>query len=266
MPFVQTEFATLFVTEAGPAKAPPILFSNSLGTTHRMWDAIVAELASEYRCIRYDTRGHGASTCADQPFSIHDLARDAVDILDNLDVRQAHFVGLSLGGMTGQSCAIHHGERLASLSLLATTSFLPPASAWEDRAKQVRAEGMTPLLEGILQRWFTSDFRSASPHHIKTIASDFIKVHAGAYALCCEAIAHMDLRHDLPRIKIPTLIIAGADDPATPVAMSQSLQSSIAGSELTVLSPAAHLLAVEQPEKVAAQIAQHIRKYSCVAS
>jgi pimeloyl-ACP methyl ester carboxylesterase len=76
----------------------------------------------------------------------------------------------------------------------------------------------------------------------------------------------MDLRHDLPRIKIPTLIIAGADDPATPVAMSQSLQSSIAGSELTILSPAAHLLAVEQPEKVAAQIAQHIRKYSCVAS
>lgn len=266
MPFVQTEFATLFVTEAGSANAPPILFSNSLGTTHRMWDAIVAELASEFRCIRYDTRGHGASSCVPKTFSVQDLARDAIAILDNLAVQQAHFVGLSLGGMIGQYLAIDHPHRLASLSLLATTSFLPPASAWHDRAKCVRSEGLTPLIEGTLQRWWTQDFRSASPHQTAAILSDFVKVNGEAYALCCEAIAAMDTRPHLHQIKTPTLIIAGAEDPATPVAMAQSLNSAISDSALTILSPAAHLLAVEQPDKVAALLAQHIRKYADTAA
>ena len=258
MPFVQTNDVTLFVTEAGSAEAPPILFSNSLGTTHRMWDAVVTELASDFRCIRYDTRGHGASTRASGAFEIADLADDAIAILDNLRIERAHFAGLSLGGMTGQALAMRHPERVASLTLMATTAFMPPASAWNDRAALVRREGTATILEATLQRWFTQDYLVRAPDQVGRIAAEFAGLDAQGYAACCEAIARMDLRTDLHLIKPSTLIIAGLQDPATPPAMAQELEAGIASAKLVTLDPAAHLLAVEQPLAVAAQLSQHV--------
>ena len=258
MPFVQNAHVTLFVTEAGPANAPAILFSNSLGTTHRMWDAIVAELSSDFRCIRYDTRGHGASTVSQSPFEIEDLADDVLDILDNLGVKQAHFAGLSLGGMTGQALALKAPERLASLTLMATTAYMPPASAWNDRAALVRREGTQAIVEATLQRWFTPGFIAASKPKVDRISNEFLNDHSEGYAACCEAIARMDLRERIKSIQTPTLIIAGQLDPATPVAMSVEMNASIAKSRLLVLDPAAHLLAVEQPEAVVDALRAHI--------
>src|SRR3954451_11910360 len=166
MPYVQTRGVTLFVTEAGSPDAPPILFSNSLGTTHRMWDAVVAELSAEFRCIRYDMRGHGASTRGREPFEISDLAGDAIAILDNLAIDRIHFAGLSIGGMTGQALAIHHPERLASLTLMAKTAFMPPASAWNDRAALIRREGTTAILDATLERWFKAGFVLRAPDRV----------------------------------------------------------------------------------------------------
>lgn len=261
MPFVQTDDVTLFVTEAGPADAPPILFSNSLGTTHRMWDAVVAEMSAEFRCIRYDMRGHGASTRGREPFDISDLASDVIAILDNLAIDQVHFGGLSLGGMTGQSLAVNHPERLASLTLMATTAFMPPASAWNDRAALIRREGTQAILDNTLQRWFTAAFVESAPDRVQRIASEFAGLNAQGYAACCEAIGRMDLRDALHRIKAPTLIIAGAQDPATPVEMARALEATIASAKLIVFDQAAHLLAVEQPEAVATHLARHVRMH-----
>lgn len=258
MPFVQTEDVTLFVTEAGSPDAPTILFSNSLGTTHRMWDAVVAELSTEFRCVRYDTRGHGASTRSRSAFQIADLARDAIAILDNLGVRQAHFVGLSLGGMTGQALAHDHGERLRSLTLMATSAFMPPASAWLERAARVRAEGTRSILDATLPRWFTPGFRASYAGWVRKMADEFVGLHSEGYAACCEAIASMDLRPLLGGIRVPTSIIAGADDPATPVPMLTELHQLIPHSKFTLVRNAAHLLAVEQHEEAARQVRKHV--------
>lgn len=258
MPFIQHQDVSLLVTQAGAADHPALMFSNSLGTTHRMWDAVVAELGAEYRCIRYDTRGHGASTNAARPFEIADLAADAVAIMDALGLEKVHFVGLSLGGMTGQALAIHYPERLSSLALLATTAFMPSAQAWLDRAALVRQQGMGAILEATLLRWFTPGFLAQNPPVIARIADDFRAIDPHGYAACCEAIARMDLRGGLGTIRTPTLILAGAQDPATPPALSEALHAAIAKSQIRVLDPAAHLLATEQPQDVAHALSRHV--------
>lgn len=261
MPFIETPSATLFVTEAGPADRPAILFSNSLGTTHRMWDAVVEELAPDFRCIRYDTRGHGASRLKiAAPFEIAHLADDAIAVLDNLGLARAHFAGLSLGGMTGQALAAKYPQRLASLTLMATTAFMPPAQGWLDRAALVRREGTKAIVEATLQRWFTPGYLKANPPAIGTISRDFEANDAEGYAACCEAIARMDLRVLLPHIPVETLVVAGQQDPATPVSMSEFLCDRIPNARLVVLEPAAHLLAVEQPATVARLLADQVAR------
>jgi 3-oxoadipate enol-lactonase len=251
MPSIETRGVTLFVTEDGPPDAPPVLFSNSLGTTYRMWDAVVAELAAEFRCIRYDARGHGASMTASAPYEIADLADDAAAILDALRIPDAHVAGLSLGGMTGQSLAARHPGRLRSLALMATSAFMPTREAWETRASLVRREGTQAIVAATLERWFTPGFREASGAVTAGVADVFCSIDREGYAMACEAIARMDLRPTLGAIDAPTLVIAGRDDPATPVAMAEALRDGIAGATLSVLSPAAHLLAVERPIETA---------------
>ncbi len=261
MPFIETPSATLFVTEAGAPDRPAILFSNSLGTTHRMWDAVVEELAPDFRCIRYDTRGHGASRLRGaKPFEIADLADDAVAILDNLGLERVHFAGLSLGGMTGQALAARYPHRLASLTLMATTAHMPPAQGWLDRAVLVRREGTKAILDATLQRWFTPGYLAANPPAIGTISRDFAANDAEGYAACCEAIARMDLRDLLAKIAASTLVIAGQQDPATPVTMSEFLCAQIPDARLVVLDPAAHLFAVEQPASVARLVADQVTR------
>jgi 3-oxoadipate enol-lactonase len=261
MPYIETPSATLFVTEAGSLDRPAILFSNSLGTTHRMWDPVIDELAPDFRCIRYDTRGHGASRRKSRDaFEIADLADDAMAVIDNLGLARVHFAGLSLGGMTGQALAVRDPERLASLTLMATTAHMPPAQGWLDRAALVRREGTKVILEATLQRWFTPGFLASNAPAIATISRDFAANDPDGYAACCEAIARMDLRPLLPGISAQTLVIAGRQDPATPVSMSDFLCEQVPNARLAVLDPAAHLLAVEQPASVARLVADQVAR------
>ncbi|WP_324133507.1 3-oxoadipate enol-lactonase [Bosea sp. (in: a-proteobacteria)] len=260
MPFVQATGATLFVTEAGAPDAPPILFSNSLGTTHRMWDAIVDEFAVDFRCIRYDTRGHGASTFDGQAFDIATLADDVVALLDNLGLESAHIAGLSLGGMTGQALAIRHPRRVRSLMLMATAAHLPSQAAWADRAALVRREGTQAIVEATLQRWFTPAIVAAAPPALMRVKEEFVAIDREGYAACCEAIGAMDLRPELGRITAPTAIIAGHDDPATPVAMMLEIAAGIRHATLTVMPDSAHLLAVQRPAATAALLRAFLAK------
>lgn len=259
MPFLDTGRSRLFYMSQGPAQAPPIVFSNSLGTTHRMWDAVVGELAAEHRCIRYDTRGHGLSDVTPAGFEIADLADDLLALLDHLDIARAHVAGLSLGGMTGQSFAAQYADRTASLTLMATTAFMPTRESWYERAALVRRGGTQAILEATLSRWFTDGFRTRAPHEVEAVAETFRSIPADGYAACCEAIGRMDLRPGLKDILAPTTIIAGRDDPATPLAMSKAMHEAITSSRLVALTPAAHLLAVEQPAAVAAQLERSIQ-------
>jgi 3-oxoadipate enol-lactonase / 4-carboxymuconolactone decarboxylase len=250
MPLIQANGVRLFYDMTGPQDAPPLLFSNSLGTTLEMWDEVVCGLAPFYCCIRYDTRGHGRSEVLDRPLSIDDLASDAAGLLDALGIARAHVIGLSIGGMTAQALAVAKPEKVASLTLMATSAFLPPASLWEERAQTVLKNGTAAVADATMERWFTKAFREAAPHRVERMRTTLLAISGVGYAACCRAIRDMDLRPRIGAISAPTLIVAGQDDPSTPPAMSEELKERIAGSELVVLSPAAHLLAIERADAV----------------
>jgi 3-oxoadipate enol-lactonase/4-carboxymuconolactone decarboxylase len=250
MPFITANGVRLFYDITGTYDAPPMLFSNSLGTSLEMWDEVIRGLAPYYRCIRYDTRGHGRSEVTSEPASMNDLAADAAGLLAALGIESAHIVGLSIGGMTAQALAVSHPGKVRTLSLLATTAYMPPASLWEDRIRLVKAEGTAPLAAATMERWFTQDFRERAPEKTERVKAGFLATPAEGFAVCAGAIAHMDLREPIRSIKAPTLIIAGADDIGTTPAMAEDIKARIPHAELVILSPGAHLLAVERPEAV----------------
>src|SRR6476469_9679455 len=148
---------------SGRPDGPDVVLSNSLGSTHVMWNPQIAELEERFMVIRYDTRGHGASPVPAGPYSIDDLADDVIALLDGLGVERAHIVGLSLGGMTAMRLAARNPERVDRLVLLCTGAQLAPGSAWTDRAATVRAQGSAAVAEAVVQRWFTPEYLVTHP-------------------------------------------------------------------------------------------------------
>jgi 3-oxoadipate enol-lactonase len=237
---------------------PPLVLSNSLGATLKMWDPQAKALARNFRVIRYDTRGHGKSDTPPGPYSIEDVGRDVLDLLDDLGVERAHFAGLSLGGMTGQWLAINAPERIDKLVLLATSPKMGPADMWVDRAKTVRTDGTEAIVDGTFERWFTEDYRAQ--HDLSDWREMFVGVSDEGYASCCSIIEQMDLSDGLPHVKAPTLVIAGAQDPATPPDEHAAvIAGAIPHARLEVLDPGAHLVNVERAEDVTTLIREHLR-------
>src|SRR4051812_13058561 len=242
----------------GPADAPVLVLSNSLGSSLAMWDGQVEALAERFRLVRYDIRGHGRSPVPAPPYSIEDVGADLVALLDHLGVERAHVAGLSLGGMTGMWLAINHPERLDRLVLLCTSAKLGPPEMWAERARTVRAEGTGAVAEAGVGRWLTEGFRQAHPDTAEWLRAMIAATPAEGYAACCGVIERMDLTAGLPEIHAPTLVIAGAQDPATPPEHAERIAAGIAGSRVEILDPAAHLANVEQPEAVTRLIREHL--------
>ena len=258
MPTIRANGIELHYELTGPEGAPVIAFSNSLGTTLAMWDAQVEALAGSFRCLRYDTRGHGRSQVTEPGFSVDDLAEDLNGLLDALGIRRAHVVGLSLGGMTGQLLAVLHPEKVDRLVLVATSAYMPPETLWQERADIVRLKGMEAVADGVIGRWFTPA-EQRSPGAAATRRGLIEEVDPHGYANCCLAIGRMDLRPRIGAIEAPTLVLSGAQDPATPPASGQEIASLVPGAEFAVIPDAAHLIAVERPEALTAQIARFLR-------
>jgi len=254
MPSVQVNGVTLYYDLTGPEGAPVVVFSNSLGSTLEMWDPQVRALAPRFRCLRYDTRGHGRSQAAAQPVTMAGLAADLAGLLAALQITQADVVGLSLGGMTAQALAIARPGLVRRLVLMATSANMTGIATWGDRAALVRKGGMGAVVDAVLGRMFTADFRAANPAIAAQTGALINGADPGSYAACCEAIGGMDIREQIRGIKMPTLIIAGGADPATPVPMLAEIQAHISGSELVVIGGAAHLLNIERPDVVNRQL------------
>jgi 3-oxoadipate enol-lactonase/4-carboxymuconolactone decarboxylase len=265
MPKIVANGVELFYDLTGPEGAPVVVFSNSLSGTVEIWDDVVPAIAGSYRCLRYDMRGHGRSGTCDQAITVDDLAGDLIALLDAVGIAKAHVVGLSLGGMVAQALASAHPERVASLVLMATSPYLPPPQFWRDRAATVRADGVAAVVDTVIGRWFTAPFYEQASDTVARIRERFVAVDPAGYARCCEAIAAMDLRERLGRIGAPTLIMVGVDDQVTPLAMAEDMRSRIAGAELVVLPNAAHLMAVERPDVVAAYLRAFLDRQSGAA-
>lgn len=243
---------------SGPAGAPVVVLSNSLGATLAMWDRQLDVLAG-YRVVRYDTRGHGRSPVPDDPSSIADLGGDLLALLDRLEVERASLVGVSLGGMVSLWTAAHHPERVERLMPCFTSAQLGPPQMWRDRIATVQAEGTGALADALVARWFTAAFTAREPDYVAGIRDTIAATPAAGYASCAHAIETMDLRPSLQLITAPTLVVAGADDPATPPSHAEVIVDGIHAAELLVLDDAAHLGNIEQPEAYNAALLGHLQ-------
>jgi 3-oxoadipate enol-lactonase len=237
-------------TLEGPASGPVITLSNSLASNLSMWEPQTPVLASRYRILRYDTRGHGGTDAPAGPYSLEELTEDVRALLQALGIARTHFIGLSMGGMIGQIMALKYPHMLQSVVLCDTMSRVPTEAkpTWEERMHTAETRGMEPLVEPTIARWFTAPFRDQRPDVIDKVRTMIRTTPPRGYSGCCHAIAALNLTDQLPAIMLPTLIIVGEDDPGTPVAASRVIQEQIKGSELVILKSAAHLSNMEQPE------------------
>ena len=235
----------------GPEGAPWVTMSNSLATTHRMWDAQMAAFTKQYRVLRYDKRGHGETDVPPGPYSFELLADDVLALLAALHIARTHFVGLSMGGMTGMTMALRRPSVLQTLVLCDTTSKDPlgDPALWQQRIDGVTAAGsMDAMVESTVARFLTPATVTTRPERADAVRAMVRATPIGGYIACCQAIAKLNLTHRLPEISIPTMVVVGADDPATTVEMARTIHKGIAGSELVILKDAAHLSNLEQPE------------------
>jgi 3-oxoadipate enol-lactonase/4-carboxymuconolactone decarboxylase len=246
--------------ETGPADGRPVVLAGSLGSDRHMWDPQVEPLvAAGFRVIRYDHRGHGASPAPTGPYTVAELSADAIALLDRLRLRRVSWVGLSLGGMVGMWLAEHEPSRIDRMVLCCTSASLGPASMWQERAHVARTSGMATLAGPVVERWLTPGFREANPGTV-TWLQDMVASHdPEGYASCCTAIETMSIVDDLATIPVPTLVIAGADDPATPPDHGRVIADAVPGARLVVVPDAAHLGNVEQPTLFTGLILEHLQ-------
>lgn len=242
----------------GPTDAPVVMLSPSLGATLAMWEPQVGALAERFRVVRHDQRGHGGSPVPPGPYGIEDLGGDLLALLDAVGVDHAHLCGLSLGGMAALWAGVHAPERVASLSLLCTSARLGAPSSWTERAATVRAHGTAAVADTVVKRWLTADFRAAHPERTATLRAMIAATPPEGYAGCCEVVERMDLERQLGAVRAPTLVIAGAQDEATPPVHAERLAAGIPAAHLEVLSPAAHLANVEQADAVTRLLLAHL--------
>ena len=242
----------------GPEGAPVVVLANSIGTTTELWDRQVGPLAERFRVLRYDHRGHGGSPVPPGPYSIDDIGGDLLALLDRLQLERVSVCGVSLGGMTAMWLAARAPERVERIVLCCTSAHLPPRSNWTDRAATVRAEGMEAIVDASMDRWFSPGFRSWSREVVERTAATLSATPAEGYAGCCEAIADLDLRDELPAIRAPTLVIAGGDDPSTPPDHARVIRDAIPDSRALVIPGVRHLANVERDDVVTRAILDHL--------
>lgn len=235
----------------------PVLFASSIGSSRIMWSHQVAAVSVHRRMIAFDYRGHGSSPTPDGPYEIADLAGDVLALMDSLGIERADFVGLSLGGMVGMWLGAHHPARIRRLVLACTTPHMPPPELWIERAALVEAEGMEAIADSVLERWFTEGFAIDHPEEVLPIREQFLATSAYGYAQCGLAISRMDQRDTLARIAAPTLVIAGAADPATTPEVCRQLAHAIPGARYEEVA-GAHIAAVEAAGPFTSLILDHL--------
>lgn len=244
----------------GPADGPVVVLSNSIGSTLQMWAPQVKPLVDNgFRVVRYDTRGHGRSPVPAGPYGIDEVGGDVLALLDTLGVESAHFVGLSLGGMTGIWLGENTPERLRSLVLCCTSAQPGNTQMWLDRIKQVRAEGLAGIANGSLGRWFTQAWIDANPEQAKEMRDMTASTPAEGYASSCGVLADLDLLPGLPKITAPTLVISAADDKSLPPDHGRVIADGVPGARFEVVEHAAHLGNVEQAERFTQLILEHLK-------
>jgi 3-oxoadipate enol-lactonase len=241
----------------GPPAAPVLVLSHALGLSLAMWDPQVPRLSEQRRLLRYDHRGHGGAPVSPGPYTIEELGRDLLHLLDRLGLKRVSFCGLSLGGMVGIWLGANAPDRIDRLVLCCTAARMLRPDDFAARARQVRQQGMASIADVLVGRWFTPAFAASQPDTVAGVRAMLLATPVEGYAGACEAIARMDLRDDLSRIKAPTLVIAAAEDQSTPPEQGREIAQRMAGAGFVLIPNASHLANLEQPEAVTDRILRH---------
>lgn len=245
----------------GKEGAPWLVLGHSLACSVRMWDPQIAALKDGYRILAYDTRGHGGSEAPGGPYTLEMLADDLRALLKSLGISKAHFCGLSMGGMIGQTFALKYPGVFQTLTLADTTSRYPAEAwpLWQERIRTANERGMEPLAQPTLERWFTGPFRGKNAEAVERIRKLIVATPVAGYVGCCHAIPKINLTARLKEIQCKILVVVGEQDPGTPPAMAREIRDNAPGSRLVVLPRAAHLANLEQPEGFSRALREFLR-------
>jgi 3-oxoadipate enol-lactonase len=257
MAFAELKDVRIHYELAGPEKARVLVFSNSLGTNFSMWDGQMAEATKKFRVLRYDKRGHGQSSVPHTPYTIEQLGRDVVGLLDFLQIDRVHFCGLSIGGQTGMWLGVYVPQRLKKLMLCNTGAKIGSPEVWNARIDAVGKGGVKAVSGAVIERWFTTGFRAKDPGEVSRVQQMLENTSPEGYAGCCAAVRDFDFREKLTGIQTPTLVIAGAHDPATPPAEGRFAAEKIPGARYVELD-AAHLSNIEDRDRFTAEVSQFL--------
>ena len=235
---------------SGKKESPVIVLSHSLASSLVMWNPQMDALNPHFQVLRCDMRGHGKSDVTPGSYTLELLAEDVIGLLDALDIDRVHFVGLSIGGMIGQSLALNHLHRLRSLALCDSASIIPQEAQpiWQERINKALSKGMEAQVDETMERWFTPSFFKQSSPMLEIIRKQILATPVQGYIGCAEAIRKLNYLDQLSKIKIPTLIMVGEDDPGTPVSASEAMHKQLSNSKLIILLSARHLSNIEQAE------------------
>ena len=254
MPFANCNDARLFYRLEGMPEKAVLVFSNSIGTDHAMWAPQVADLLPYFQLLRYDTRGHGASEVTKGEYSIELLARDVLGLADSLGIRKFSFCGLSLGGAIGQWLGVNAADRVTSLVLASTSAKFGERSNWETRIKMVREGGMAAVVDMAMQRFFSPQTLAHSHAHASAVKSVLLGTDPAGYVGCCAALRDFDSRPMLGNVPVPTLVISGDRDIATPWAGNGEVLAREIPNARSLHLPAAHLSNLERPRSFLAAL------------
>lgn len=261
MPTVKLADGELNYRFDGPVDAPVLVLSNSLGTSLEMWDAQIPAFSERFRVLRYDTRGHGHSSVTPGPYSIEQLGRDVLGLVDALGIDRFSFCGLSMGGLIGQWLGINSGARLTRLVICNTGAKIGTDEVWNERIATVLKGGeqaMRDMRDASIARWFTPAFADREPAQTCRITQMIASSSPSGYAANCAAVRDADYRAQLGAIKAPTLIVCGSRDPVTTPEHGRFIQERIAGAELVEFE-AAHLSNVEANDDFTQRVLAFLR-------
>ena len=259
MPIAQSNGCPIHYEVEGAADKPALMLCNSLGTTLHMWDGQMPALTQHFRVVRYDRRGHGKSGVPAGPYNMEMLGRDALAVLDAAGVQRTNWCGLSMGGMVGMWMSANAPERINRSILSNTSSYIENKQMWTDRIALVKEKGLGAIVQGTLERWFTKGFRDKEPAKVQAIGDMFLATKAEGFMGCAAAVRDMDHRPLLPRIKAPTMVIAGSQDAGTTPEMGQYVQKNIPGATLKMFD-AAHIANIECEAEYTATMLDFLRK------
>ena len=266
MNFATLNGNNLHYRSGGDPQGTPLVLIHSLGTDLRLWDDLIPRLDSTLRLVRFDLRGHGLSTDPVGELTLADFSADLAALLDHLEIDKAIILGISIGGLIALDFALRNQARVSSLILADTAARIGTPELWQTRMEALRAHGMAHLADSILSRWFAADFAARCPTQFQGLRTLFTRNSVAGYTAACAALRDGDLRAEVPQIMVPSLVLCGAQDAATPPDVVQELAQSLPNAHFDVLAGAGHTPPIEQPQIMADQINAFLRAHQTVGS